>query len=75
MSNKKERTFKQTTRIYGSKKEYCETEKNMDYNPKTNRCLKKCTKTQKRDLKTYKCVSLKSRGTDTAKSVKNKMEI
>ena len=73
MSNKRAKTYKQTAHAYGSKQEYCETEKDMDYNPNTNRCLKKCPKTKKRNTQTYKCVSLKQRG--TAKSAKNKMEI
>ena len=72
MSNKKEKSYKQMEHIYSSKEEYCKTEKDMDYNPKTNRCLKKCTKTQKRDPTTYKCVSLRQKHQGTAK---NKMEL
>lgn len=72
MSNKRAKSYKHLTHIYGSKQEYCETEKSMDYNPKTNRCLKKCTKTQKRDPTTYKCVSLRQKQRGTAK---NKMEL
>ena len=63
MSNKKAKTYKHMSHIYGSKQEYCQGEKEMDYNPTTRRCLKKCKTGKTRDNRTYKCISIKQRGT------------
>ena len=39
----------------------CNKKHNKDFNPKTRRCVKKCTATQTRNPKTYRCVSNKKR--------------
>ena len=39
----------------------CNQKYNKNYNPKTRRCVKKCTDKQTRDVDTFKCVSKKKR--------------